>query len=309
MPKRDWHGIDGNLVRRGWILFQPYFLESWQDEIAAANSGKWGKPFRYPDSLFYFGAFLHAFFAFRQTEGVLRALTTAAPFEVPDHTTLVRRVNRLKPKVAGAIGGLREGFVIAIDSSGIKVSNRGEWLRKIHPGRERKGWIKLHVAIDTGDMTVVSMKVTSERKHDNTQFNSLLNQALASGGVSKLLADAAYDSKDNFNLLARLGIETAIRPRMMGKLPKGWKDLRLKDRVYKLVKADGSPTRKREAIAYMKDAEEWKRSRRYGQRWLVECFFSSFKRMFGEHVKARKFRNMANELMLKVMMYNMFVGL
>ncbi len=305
---RDWNAIDGNLVKRGYILFDPYFLESWSDEVTAANRRKWGKPFRYPDSLFYFSAFLHAFFAFRQTEGMLRALTMMQPFEVPDHTTLARRVNRLKPKVEESIGRLKDGFVIAIDSSGIKVSNRGDWLRKKH-GKERKGWIKLHVAIDTKGKKVVSMRVTSERKHDNTQFNRLLGDALDIGSVTKLLADAAYDSRDNFNLLARLGIEPAIRPRKVRLAPDGWKDLRLKSRVYKIANANGSLARKREVIDYMKDADEWKKRKQYGQRWLVECFYSSFKRIFGEHVRARRFGNVANELKIKVMLYNMFVGL
>lgn len=38
-------------------------------------------------------------------------------------------------------------FVIAIDSTaGIKVSNRGEWIR--HKWNVKRGYLKIHVAVD-----------------------------------------------------------------------------------------------------------------------------------------------------------------
>jgi hypothetical protein len=39
---------------------------------------------------------------------------------------------------------------------------------------------------------------------------------------------------------------------------------------------------------------------------MAETMFSSIKRMFGEYVSARKFPNMAKELILKASLYNMF---
>ena len=45
--------------------------------------------------------------------------------------------------------------------------------------------------------------------------------------------------------------------------------------------------------------KRWKRSVSYGYRWLAETAFSSIKRMFGEHVTARKFPNMVKEIFLK----------
>ena len=60
---------------------------------------------------------------------------------------------------------------------------------------------------------------------------------------------------------------------------------------------------------YLQDPEAWKRNHGYGQRWMVETAFSSLKRSFGEYVSARKFRNMAKEMMLKASLYNLFIGL
>jgi hypothetical protein len=42
-------------------------------------------------------------------------------------------------------------------------------------------------------------------------------------------------------------------------------------------------------------------------RWAVEGLFSALKRIFGEHVMARKFANAARELLLKAAIYNSFL--
>jgi hypothetical protein len=39
-----------------------------------------------------------------------------------------------------------DNFVIAIDSTGIKVTNRGEWIR--HKWKVKRGYLKIHIAVD-----------------------------------------------------------------------------------------------------------------------------------------------------------------
>jgi len=55
----------------------------------------------------------------------------------PDYTTLSLRIPKLEIDLGYKI---REGeeVVIAVDSTGVKVTNRGEWMRK-----KRKGYIKI----------------------------------------------------------------------------------------------------------------------------------------------------------------------
>jgi hypothetical protein len=59
-------------------------------------------------------------------------------------------------------------------------------------------------------------------------------------------------------------------------------------------------------IQQLKDLDKWKDSVSYEYRWVTETVFSSFKRMFGEYVSARKFPNMVKELILEASLYNMF---
>ena len=68
---------------------------------------------------------------------------------VPSYSTICKRINNLDldlttdRKTHGTI-------VIAIDSTGIKVTNRGDWMREKH-GVTRKGFIKIHAVISAPD--------------------------------------------------------------------------------------------------------------------------------------------------------------
>ncbi len=300
---RDWRKVNDNLVKRGFILLDFSFLDRWDEELALTNKPKAsvkGPKFKYPNALFYLAAFLNTLIGFRQVEGVLQGLSKLRKFRVPDYTTIFRRVRRLKLKLNAS--KLKDGFIVAIDSSGIKVTNRGEWLRKVGK-KKRRGWIKMHVAVDVRKKRLLALRVTDEKQEDNSEFKNLLSRVLEAGKPSKVLADSAYDSRENFNLLASLGIVPGIKPRKV-EIPKG---LRKRKRLG--VKARGSVVRKKSVIEYSLNPKEWKRKLEYGGRWVAEIFFSAFKRIFGEYVRARRFENMVNELMIKAMLYNLFISL
>ena len=43
---------------------------------------------------------------------------------------------------------LRDNAVIVIDSTGMKIKNRGDWMRSKRMVSNRKCWIRVHVAYD-----------------------------------------------------------------------------------------------------------------------------------------------------------------
>ncbi len=73
----------------------------------------------------------------------------------------------------------REDIVIAVDSTSIKVTNRGEWiLDKWKKKRIRKGFIKIHVAVvNIKTKKIVSMEVTKENVHDGKILKELVHNA------------------------------------------------------------------------------------------------------------------------------------
>jgi hypothetical protein len=90
---------------------------------------------------------------YRQTEGVVvRAHAGKKVPSIPDYSTISRRVNKLDIKVDEKVGSY---IVIALDSTGIKVANRGgEWIRD--KWQVRRGYyLKIHVAVDIRKKKVV----------------------------------------------------------------------------------------------------------------------------------------------------------
>ena len=68
-------------------------------------------------------------------------------------------------------------FVIAIDSTGIKVSNRGEWIR--HKWNVKRGYLKIHLAVDIRKKRILSLHVTSEQVHDGKVLPELVDDKLS----------------------------------------------------------------------------------------------------------------------------------
>ena len=128
------------------------------------NQGKEGRKFVYPDS-FYQIIWLHeSIFSFtihRQTEGVVSEHASNTLPSIPDYSNINRRINRLDIKIDDANkSSLHDDhFVIAIDSTGIKVSNRGEWIR--HKWNVKRGYLKIHLAVDIKKKRILSFDVTS----------------------------------------------------------------------------------------------------------------------------------------------------
>ena len=84
-----------------------------------------------------------------------------------------------------------------LDNTRIKVTNRGEWLP--HKWNVRKDYLKIHVAVDIKKKKIVSLDVTSEEVHENgTMLKRLVDNASESNDVKSIIADGAYDRKENF---------------------------------------------------------------------------------------------------------------
>ncbi len=285
----NWTWYNESLVRRGEVILDFDVIDSWHSELERMNDGKKGAQYNYPDSFVQLLGYVRTYFhlPYRQTEGVVRAHAGNKVPSIPDYSTISRRVNKLDIKISEHVGN---DIVIALDSTGIKVANRGEWMR--HKWHVRRGYLKIHVAVDIKKKKIVSLKVTSEEVHDSKMLKELVDNASENNDVKRVLADSVYDTKTNFQYLHDNGIEAAIKVRKNS-----------------TGRSMGCYLRKIVVLQQLKDLDEWKHSVSYGYRWMEETVFSSFKRMFGEYVSARKYPNMAKELMLKALLYNIFTSM
>jgi hypothetical protein len=283
----NWSFYNEALVRRGEVILDFDVINSWDNELEGMNDGKEGASYRYPHSFVQLLGYMRVYFhlPYRQAEGVVRAHTGKRILSIPDYSTINRRVNKMDIKLNEKLGN---DIVIAVDSTGIKVANRGDWLH--HKWKVRKGYLKIHVAVDIEKKKIVSLEVTSEEVHDSKMLKNLVDIALENNDIKMILADGAYDSKENFHDLSYNDIEAAIKVRKNSSR-----------------RSMGCYPRKIIVLQQLKNFDRWKDSVSYGYRWMVETVFSSMKRMFGEYVSARKFPNMVKEIFLKASLYNMFI--
>ncbi len=183
--------------------------------------------------------------------------------------------------------------MLSCDSTGIKVSNRGEWLReKWHVHR---GWIKAHIAVEVGSGAVVGIAVSDERVADAQFLPDLVRQAQAvlPGPVKRVLADGAYDTRGNFDFLKEEGIEAGIKTRLnASRKTKG-----------------ASMARPNAVLERQRLGEEgWARRYEYNKRWRCETTSSAVKRIFGETIMSRRTDMMLREATLKFVQYNAMPG-
>ena len=299
-PKRkiNWSEYNESLVKRGEMLFDSGFLQNWRAELKKMNKGKEGPHYRYPNSLISLLATVHVYLLpYRQLEGFLRMMSIhikKLKEVVPDFTTIWWRVARMKINLDPKINPEKDDIVIAVDSTGIKVTNRGEWIldKWKKKRRIRKGFIKIHVAVDTKTKKIVSMSVTKEDVHDGKMLKELVDDVSKNYDIKKVLADGGYDSKDNFRQLDEMKAIPAIKVRKNSSVNNNAKCI----------------PRKLSVIQQLKDLNRWKKRHGYGMRWMAESAFSSIKRTFGEHVSSVKWNSIVNELMLKASIYNLFMN-
>ncbi len=291
----NWRNYNESLVKRGEVLLDFDIIDNWNTELEEMNKDKEGRKFVYPDSLIKLLGYMRAYFhlPYRQTEGVVREHASNTLPSIPDYSNISRRINRLDIKIIDddiTKSNLHDdNFVIAIDATGIKVSNTGEWIR--HKWNVKKGYLKIHLAVDIKKKRILSLHVTSEQVHDGKVLPDLVDDITIKQNkeIDMTIADGAYDNNNNFRFLSFKGIEPAIKVRKNSKWRKTNHYLRNK------------------TVKMQKDHfDKWKDSVSYGKRWIAETVFSCIKRMFGEYVTAIRFDNMIKEIMLKVSLYNWF---
>ena len=214
---------------------------------------------------------------------------------VPDFTTIwwwrvIRTKINLNPKV-----NLERDVVVAVDSTGIKVTNReenGYLINGIINEREKD--LSKYICGSGHKDKENSINVCNKRGRSwwRKILKELVGDILSKNkNMQKVLADGAYDSKENFEYLDELKITPVIKVR---------KNSSIKTNTNCIP-------RKLSVLEQFKDIKRWKKKYGYGYRWMTESAFSSIKRTFGEHISSVKWDNIVNELMLKASLYNKFI--
>lgn len=284
--KRDWKAYNEHLVQRGEILLNVDCLQGWREELGQMNEDKLGRDFSYPDSLILFLGTLKVAFrlGYREGEGLARSISKLTDIPVPSYSTVNRRLKKLKFDLS-QLPSDGKPITLAVDASGLQVVRRTGWMRK-----KRKGFVKIHIAIEIKTKEVIAREITDDQVHESAKFEELVDTSTQLFDVEKVLADGGYDSGDCFEWLAKHQIEAGILPR-------------------KNARPGPSSARSEVVTACQQNRSQWKKDLGYGQRNLVESAFSSFKSMFGKRLYSHNWEQMQQEIKLKINTYNLLVGL
>ena len=183
----------------------------------------------------------------------------------------------------------------------------------------RRGFIKLHVGVDTKTKKIYAVVITDDKCGDSPQSEELVEQAFANAEKSPttvtsadtaVAADGAYDTRnirkycDDHSICPLIPICIDFAGNANGCMPrkkKGFRQLAGVEHIDKDAEhmfADLTRDQKRE------HQKEWQKESGYNDRWSVETAFSTFKRILGECVYARKWENVKIEIYGKVSLYN-----
>jgi transposase-like protein len=103
-----------------------------------------------------------------------------------------------------------EPMLLVVDASGLTMSRKGDYIEEKWR-RNKKEFIKLHIAVDAKTKEIVSFRITKGNVHDSKKFIPLVREAFERcSNIQKVYADKGHDNRKNFNLLDELNAEPAI---------------------------------------------------------------------------------------------------
>lgn len=206
--------------------------------------------------------------------------STLAAFSKPEMTAIL---TSLIEQSAAPLASIESTF--AVDSTGFGTAVYHRWYDQKY-GREMKRatWLKAHAMVGTRTGIVASVKVTGSDGADCPQLPELVESAKARFALAEVSADKAYLSNENLTAIEATGAAPFI--------------------PFKLnSQQDGSPAWRKMHALFILRQDEFLEA--YSKRAVVESSFSAMKRKFGQSVKSKTFTAQVNEILCKVLAYNL----
>ncbi len=208
----NWPAYDASLRQRGslTVWFTDEAIATWAAEPRTTRGGQ----SRYSPLAILTALTLRAVFrlAYRQAEGLIGSIIglLGLGLRVPDHTTLSRPAATLdvpRPGNAGVDVGSEPPHLL-VDSTGLKLCGKGEWLLEKHGTATRRSWRMLHLGVDAETGRIVASTLTSKDTDDASQAGPLLDQV--AGAVASFTGDGGYDQDRVYDSVAQRHPDAAV---------------------------------------------------------------------------------------------------
>jgi len=296
----DWKNYEAKAVMRGKLMLciSPDIARSWYvnyDEQTKRSSGGQQK---YTDRCLEDVLVLKYLFgiAYRSLEGLLQGLLALAGLSelpAPDRSTINYRANRKSFKLP-RLTNPKAGYVVSIDSTGLKIHGQGEWNRKKHKQKDTTNWVKMHIAIDNESMQILAVEATANDVQDPEVFDNLINNLPQV--PDKVMGDGAYDTFAAYKRAEQDGFNLIAPPRDNAV-------------VHEQSKLTHVQTRNQH-VEYIKEKGiyAWANKNDYWQRNRVETTMSRYVTTFGDRMSARNVQAQENEIAIKCHILNIFMA-
>ena len=209
--------------------------------------------------------------------------TPSKLFNRPDVTPILQELVRLS---ALPVAGIETDF--AIDSTGFRTTSYSAYCGARHGTKMENDWVKAHFCVGTSTNIVAGAVVTDGNGSDTVQFEPLLRRVVEDFQVREVSADMAYLSRSNLQLVTEAGGIPYI-PFKKNSIPRSL----------------GASTWKKMYHYFQLHREEF--MEHYHKRSNAESTIAAIKRRFGEVLKSKNFIAQKNELLAKVIAYNLTV--
>ena len=277
VDKRNWKDYHKELILQGEFFFDLEFLENWDIELAKMNLGKQGSPYKYPNSLFSWLSPIYSFFSSRKLEGIMNKLSYFIPkLRSCDHSTIIDRLNKLDlvPDFDRS-----KSYRVAVDSTGNKLTNRGEYIVK--KWKVRRDWVKVSIVIDRFTKELLDVEVALDKEFSDSELAQKHLDNLQDVIIEDFAGDGTYYKNEVYDILKERKIQPVI------KMPKNAKS------------GFGSMHSAVREMKEMGGYEPWRDKYLYGYRWNIEGYNSSTKRCFGECLRMHNKENCLKEAKMK----------
>ena len=173
-----WRESDAKYKARGTATALPY-NPGWDEELEQMNHKKVGHPYKYSHSMMAAIAICRVMLgmSYRVVEGHFVASWKGR--DVPHFSVIWKRVGGAMPifervSVHDILVKGKRRFVV--DSTGIKLSNRGEWIRV--KWNVKRGFFKLHILIDLDTKRILAFELSDMNGGDAANLVKLLSSVL-----------------------------------------------------------------------------------------------------------------------------------
>jgi len=193
---------------------------------------------------------------------------------------------------------------LLVDSTGLKLCGKGEWLLEKHGTATRRSWRMLHLGVDAGTGRIVASTLTPKDMDDASQTGPLLDQVPEP--LASFTGDGAYDQdRVSAAVAERRPDATIIVPPRCTAVPSETATTAptQRDRHLQHVEPRGSPGIARHGRA------AWQKASGYTRRARAEAAIGRFKHVIGDGLRSRTDRRRATEVDVAVHALNRMLEL